>query len=135
MAWRRVTAPGGKPYDVVIGWGAQAERGLVLAGTARAAFVHAPPLAALAGAAVETLQTAGVAAEAVVVPDGEAAKTVEVAAGAWEEFGRLGLTRSDAVVGIGGGGGPRPPRGLPPPPRRGGRGGRGATPPPGPCGG
>ena len=56
-----------------------------------------------AGAAVETLQTAGVAAEAVVVPDGEAAKTAEVAAGAWEEFGRLGLTRSDAVVGIGGG--------------------------------
>jgi 3-dehydroquinate synthase len=57
----------------------------------------------VAGAAVETLQTAGVAAEAVVVPDGEAAKTVGVAARAWEEFGRLGLTRSDAVVGVGGG--------------------------------
>ena len=42
--------------------------------------MHAPPLAAAAGAAVETLQTAGVAAEAVVVPDGEAAKTAEVAA-------------------------------------------------------
>jgi 3-dehydroquinate synthase len=65
--------------------------------------VHAPPLAAPAGAAVEALQTAGVAAEAVVVPDGEAAKTAEVAAGAWEELGRLGLTRSDAVVGVGGG--------------------------------
>ncbi|MGY1642935.1 3-dehydroquinate synthase [Geodermatophilus sp. SYSU D00703] len=103
MTSRRVTVPGGKPYDVVIGPGAQAELGLVLAGTARAAVVHAPPLAALAGAAVETLQTAGVAAEAVVVPDGEAAKTAEVAARAWEEFGRLGLTRSDAVVGVGGG--------------------------------
>jgi 3-dehydroquinate synthase len=103
MTWRRVTVPGGKPYDVVIGSGAQAELGLVLAGTARAAVVHAPPLAALAGAAVETLQAAGVAAEAVVVPDGEAAKTAEVAARAWEEFGRLGLTRSDAVVGVGGG--------------------------------
>jgi 3-dehydroquinate synthase len=98
-----VTVPGGKPYDVVIGPGTQAELGLVLAGTARAAVVHAPPLAGLAGAAVETLQTAGVAAEAVVVPDGEAAKTAEVAARAWEEFGRLGLTRSDAVVGVGGG--------------------------------
>ena len=75
----------------------------MLAGTARAAVVHAPPLAAAAGAAVETLQTAGVAADAVVVPDGEAAKTAEVAARAWEEFGRLGLTRSDAVVGVGGG--------------------------------
>jgi 3-dehydroquinate synthase len=100
---RRVTVPGPQPYEVVIGPGAQAELGLVLAGTAKVAVVHAPPLAAMAGGAVETLQTAGVAAEAVVVPDGEAAKTAEVAAGLWEEFGRLGLTRSDAVVGLGGG--------------------------------
>jgi 3-dehydroquinate synthase len=100
---RRVTVPGAQPYEVVIGPGAQTELSLVLAGTAKAAVVHAPPLAALAGAAVETLQTAGVAAEAVVVPDAEAAKTAEVAAGLWEEFGRLGMTRSDAVVGVGGG--------------------------------
>jgi 3-dehydroquinate synthase len=100
---RRVPVGGPKPYEVVIGPGAQEDLALVLAGTARAAVVHAPPLAAAAGAAVETLQTAGVAAEAVVVPDGEAAKTAEVAARCWEEFGRLGLTRSDAVVGIGGG--------------------------------
>jgi 3-dehydroquinate synthase len=94
---------GPKPYEVVIGPGAQEELGLALAGTARAVVVHAPPMAAAAGAAVETLQTAGVAAEAVVVPDGEAAKSAEVAARCWEEFGRLGLTRSDAVVGVGGG--------------------------------
>ena len=100
---RRVTVPGDRPYDVVIGSGAQHELGLVLDGTARAAVVHAPPLAGLAGAVVETLQTSGVAAEAVVVPDGEAAKTAAVAAGVWEELGRLGLTRSDAVVGVGGG--------------------------------
>jgi 3-dehydroquinate synthase len=100
---RRVTVAGDKPYEVVIGAGAQVELALVLAGTPKAVVVHAPPLAAMAGAAVETLQSAGVAAEAVVVPDGEAAKTADVAARAWEEFGRLGLTRSDAVVGIGGG--------------------------------
>jgi 3-dehydroquinate synthase len=98
-----VTVAGQEPYEVVIGPGAQAQLGLVLAGTPKAAVVHARPLAALAGAAVETLQTAGVAAEAVVVPDGEAAKTAEVAAGVWDELGRLGLTRSDAVVGVGGG--------------------------------
>jgi 3-dehydroquinate synthase len=98
-----VTVPGAAPYEVVIGPGVQAELALTLAGTAKAAVVHAPPVAAMAGAAVESLQTAGVAAEAVVVPDGEAAKTASVAAGLWEEFGRLGLTRSDAVVGVGGG--------------------------------
>ena len=104
---RRVTVHGERPYDVVIGPGAQYELGslttTVLEGAARAAVVHAPPVAALAGAVVETLQTAGVAAEALVVPDGEAAKTAEVAAGLWNELGRLGLTRSDAVVGVGGG--------------------------------
>src|SRR4051812_49733817 len=100
---RRVTVAGPTPYEVVIGPSAQAELSIVLADTPKAAVVHAPPLAAAAGAAVETLQSAGVAAEAIVVPDGEAAKTAEVAAGAWEEFGRLGLTRSDAVVGVGGG--------------------------------
>jgi 3-dehydroquinate synthase len=104
---RRVTVPGERPYDVVIGPGAQYELGSltidVLDGTGRAAVVHSPPLAGLAGGLVETLQTAGVAAEAVVVPDGEAAKTAAVAADVWEELGRLGLTRSDAVVGVGGG--------------------------------
>jgi 3-dehydroquinate synthase len=100
---RRVSVAGPAPYDVVIGPGAGAELALVLAGTAKVAVVHAAPLAAAAGAAVETLQTAGIAAEAVVVPDGEAAKTAEVAAGLWNAFGRLGLTRSDAVVAVGGG--------------------------------
>ena len=100
---RRVPVGGDRPYEVVLGPGAQAELGIVLTGTPRAVVVHAPPLAAAAGAAVETLQTAGVAAEAVVVPDGETAKSVEVAAALWEQFGRLGLTRSDAVVGLGGG--------------------------------
>jgi 3-dehydroquinate synthase len=99
----RVTVAGERPYDVVIGPGAVVELGLVLAGTPRAVVVHARPLAAAAGAAVEILQQAGVAAEALVVPDGEQAKSAEVAVGAWEEFGRLGLTRSDAVVGLGGG--------------------------------
>ncbi|TKJ33774.1 3-dehydroquinate synthase [Blastococcus sp. CCUG 61487] len=100
---RRVEVAGERPYEVLIGAGVQAELGRVLEGTARAAVVHAPPLAEAAGAALETLRAAGVAADAVVVPDGEAAKTAAVAAEAWERFGRLGLTRTDAVVGIGGG--------------------------------
>ncbi len=90
MTVRRVTVPGDRSYDVVIGPGTQHELGVVLAGTPRAAVVHAPPLAGLAGALVETLQTAGVAAEAVVVPDGEAAKTAAVASEVWEELGRPG---------------------------------------------
>jgi 3-dehydroquinate synthase len=100
---RRIAVAGAAPYEVVIGPGARAELPAVLAGTARVALVHASPLAHVADAAAADLRAAGIAAEPVVVPDGEAAKTAEVAARAWEEFGRLGLTRSDAVVGLGGG--------------------------------
>jgi 3-dehydroquinate synthase len=37
------------------------------------------------------------------VPDGEAAKTAEVAAGLWSRLAQHGVTRSDCIVGIGGG--------------------------------
>ncbi len=37
------------------------------------------------------------------LPDGEAAKTAQVAVEAWERLGRAGFTRSDAVVTVGGG--------------------------------
>jgi 3-dehydroquinate synthase len=100
---RRIPVAGDRPYEVVIGAGAQAELGTLLAGTARVAVIHAPPLAARAGTAVETLQAAGIEAEALVVPDGEAAKSAAVAAFLWDELGRLGLTRADALVGLGGG--------------------------------
>jgi 3-dehydroquinate synthase len=100
---RRIRVAGDRPYEVAIGPGALAELGVLLEGTSKVAVVHAPPLAAIAGAAVETLQTAGIAAEALVVPDGEAAKNATVAARLWDELGRLNLTRSDAVVGLGGG--------------------------------
>jgi len=100
---RRIRVAGDRPYEVVIGPGATAELGRLLAGTATVAVVHAPPLAAVAGAAVRTLQSVGVAAEALEVPDGEAAKSAAVAARLWDDLGRLNLTRSDAVVGLGGG--------------------------------
>ena len=100
---RRIVVAGDRPYEVVIGPGARRGLAGLLAGTTRAAVVHAPPLAALAGAAVEELRAAGIPADALEVPDGEAAKSVAVAAGLWDELGRLGLTRSDAVVGLGGG--------------------------------
>jgi len=90
---RRIRVAGDRPYDVVIGDGAQAGLGLLLEGTARVAVIHAPPLAAAAGAAVETLQTAGIAAEALVVPDGEAAKSAAVAARLLQDLGLCGVMR------------------------------------------
>lgn len=50
----------------------------------------------LAGAGVEVAAT-------ILVPPGEAAKTVETAAELWTRFREAGLDRSDVVVGVGGG--------------------------------
>jgi 3-dehydroquinate synthase len=65
--------------------------------------VHQPVLAELAGGLAGLLADAGFAAETHVVPDGEAAKEVAVAAACWDAMGARSMTRNDAVVGLGGG--------------------------------
>ena len=49
------------------------------------------------------LADAGLEPVRIDVPDGEAAKTAEVARDCWSVLGTAGFTRSDAVLGVGGG--------------------------------
>ncbi|WP_150309246.1 3-dehydroquinate synthase [Planctomonas psychrotolerans] len=65
-------------------------------------IVHAPPLAALAGALREELRDRYEVYLA-EVPDAEGAKRVEVAAFCWKIMGTTDFTRSDAVIAFGGG--------------------------------
>lgn len=91
-------------YDVVVGSGVFAELpGLVGERAAQVAVVHPEGLAELAWPVRRVLEDAGYAVTALPVPDGEAAKTADVAAGLWERLGQAGFTRSDVVVGVGGG--------------------------------
>ena len=100
----RVQVPGDRPYDVVIGRGVTGGLpDLVGAGAQRALLVHPPALADLVPAIERDLAAAGLDVTRAVVPDGEAAKTSDVAAGLWALLGRRGFTRSDVVVGVGGG--------------------------------
>jgi len=69
----------------------------------RVAVVHPVALAGLGERVRAALGSAGLDAHALQIPDGEAAKDVSVAAHCWQELGRLGFTRSDAVVTVGGG--------------------------------
>ncbi|WP_017540420.1 3-dehydroquinate synthase [Nocardiopsis halophila] len=92
------------PYDVVIGSGVFGELpGLVGERAEQVAVVHPRGLGELARPAVGALKAAGYRAHPVPVPDGEAAKDAAVAADLWSRMGRLGFTRTDAVVGVGGG--------------------------------
>jgi 3-dehydroquinate synthase len=100
----RVTVAGPSPYEVVIGSGVLGEIGALLGdGVRRVAVIHPDAVSGPAGSVRDDLAKLGFAAHGIAVPDGEAAKTADVAASCWQALGRLGFTRSDAVVAVGGG--------------------------------
>ena len=110
----RVRVEGPAPYDVVIGH-LGAGLGEVLGGllggdvlghaVTRVAVVSPDnrAVAAYVARVRDALQDSGLQVLDVTVPDGEAGKTADVAARAWEALGEAGFTRSDAVVTVGGG--------------------------------
>lgn len=99
----RIEVAGPNPYPVLVGTGLLGELGPLLAGAVRVAVIHPPTLRLIAGTICRDLGAHGFDAHPLEVPDGENAKTLAVAGTCWEALGRLGLTRSDAVVGLGGG--------------------------------
>jgi 3-dehydroquinate synthase len=99
----RVTVGGPTPYDVVVGPGAVTQLPSVLPDADQVLVVHQPAVSGPAAAVAELLSAAGHRVATEAVPDGEAAKTVDVAARLWAVLGRRSFTRTDAVVGLGGG--------------------------------
>ncbi len=99
----RMHVGGTSPYDVVVGHGVLEEVPAMLgADVRRVALAHSAELVDLAdrvaarlGDDLEVLR--------LPLPEGEAAKTAEVAVEAWERLGAAGFTRSDTVVTVGGG--------------------------------
>lgn len=99
-----ITVGGAQPYDVTIGHNAIAALPDTLGDNVRQVLLmHAAVLAETASRAADALTSAGFIVHTMATPDGEAAKTVAVAAQAWEQLGRNDFTRSDAVIGVGGG--------------------------------
>jgi 3-dehydroquinate synthase len=100
----RIDVRAERPYEVVVGHGLLGELPALLGEHCRRVAVIAPAaLAATAEAVREDLVASGFEAIALEVPDGEEAKTPEVAAFCWGVLGQAGFTRTDAVVAIGGG--------------------------------
>ncbi len=104
MSLTRVSVGGERPYDVIVGRGALAELpALVGPGVRTVLLIHPVSLGDLAASARRVLEQAGYAVHAGPVPDGEAAKEIAVAAGLWSQLAAARVSRSDAIVGIGGG--------------------------------
>ncbi|MFT4165340.1 MAG: 3-dehydroquinate synthase [Microlunatus sp.] len=93
-----------QPYEVVIGHRLHDRiPALVGEGVRRAAVLHPPTMIESAERIVHALREVGIEPVRIDVPDGEAAKTSQVAARCWSVLGTAGFTRSDAIVGLGGG--------------------------------
>ena len=94
-----------RPYPVLVGRGVRAELAATVTGLGAAAalIVHQPALAGVAEQVRGELEGAGVEAHRVEVPDAEDGKALAVAGFCWEVCARVGLTRGDVVVSLGGG--------------------------------
>jgi 3-dehydroquinate synthase len=100
----RIPVGGEQPYEVVVGTGVLGELAGLVGKTASTVFViYAAGLEHIARPACHALSDAGYQVHAEAVPDGEAAKQVAVAARVWSRLAEAKVTRSDAIVGIGGG--------------------------------
>jgi 3-dehydroquinate synthase len=100
----RVGEGGESAYDVVIGSGLLTRiAGLVGPGVQRVLVVHPRAMRATGEAVRDELGSQGFSSFIAEVPDGEQAKSAETAASLWAVLGRCSLTRSDAIVGVGGG--------------------------------
>ncbi len=92
---------GASPYDVIVGHHLADHLPTLLGSALRVAIVCPDSLVDLVDEVVESLGDRDVTVLA--VPDGEEAKTAEVANACWEALGEEGFTRSDVVVTLGGG--------------------------------
>jgi 3-dehydroquinate synthase len=92
---------GASPYDVVVGHHLSAHLPGMVGDAARVAVVCPEALEHLVDDVVAPLLDRDVTVLA--LPDGEEAKTAEVANACWEALGEEGFTRSDVVVTLGGG--------------------------------
>src|SRR5581483_5225308 len=90
----RIEVGGPAPYPVLVGSGLLPQLRALLPRAMRVAIIHPPTLRQLADSACE--QLADVAVSLLEVPDGEGAKTLEVASRCWDALAAAGFTRSDA---------------------------------------
>jgi 3-dehydroquinate synthase len=98
-----ITVGGDATYDVVLGHGLAPHLPSLVAGASSVLLVADPHVAGTVTPIIETLQAAGLTVIEHAVPEGEAGKALETAAALWDVLGSARLTRSDAIVAVGGG--------------------------------
>jgi 3-dehydroquinate synthase len=99
----RIVVGGKHPYPVVIGTGVLSELSLLVGAARTVVVIHSEGLEGIARPVCGALARAGYLVHTEPVPAGEAAKEIAVAVRLWSRLAVHGVTRSDAIVGVGGG--------------------------------
>ena len=100
----RIDVGGDRPYPVIVGTGVLGELPALVGDAARTVVVIAPDgLDAIVRPVCGALAAAGYLVHGERIPAGEAAKEIGVAARRAGTTAAHGVTRSDAIVGVGGG--------------------------------
>jgi 3-dehydroquinate synthase len=104
MSVTRIRIGGERPCDVVVGNAVAGELAALVGEQAHTVvLIHAEGLEQLARPACDALSAAGFTVHAEQVPAGESAKDIGVAAALWSRLAAHRVSRSDAIVGLGGG--------------------------------
>ncbi len=104
MTATRIAVGGEQPYEVIVGAGILAELPSLIGPRASSVMVIAPKgLDDISQPVCRSLAGAGYQVHQAEIPAGEAAKAIEVAAALWSQLAASRITRTDAIVGVGGG--------------------------------
>src|SRR4051795_1726195 len=98
-----ITVDGPTPYDVLIGNRLASFVPGLVQGATSVLVIADEQVKERADVVQQALADSGLRADIHVLPSGEQAKSLSVAASLWDELGRRRLTRNDAVVAVGGG--------------------------------
>ena len=104
MTVTRIRVGGEQPYGVVLGANVLTELPALIGDQARTVvLIYAEGMERLAEPARQALTAGGYAVHAEPVPAGEQAKDITVATALWSRLAAHRISRSDAIVGLGGG--------------------------------
>jgi 3-dehydroquinate synthase len=99
----RIAVGGPSAYDVVVGHQAMHDVDALCRDAAAVMVVSDPVAARYAATVADTLRQAGKRVVTWALPSGEAAKSLDTVATLWDQLGEMQVSRSDAVVAVGGG--------------------------------
>jgi 3-dehydroquinate synthase len=98
-----IAVAGPAPYDVVVGHALAQLVPPLVEGASTVLVIVDPNVAEGLDQLTTALGAAGVRLEMMTIPGGEPAKSLDTVAAMWDQLGKSRLTRSDAVIAVGGG--------------------------------